>query len=119
MGHPVAHSDKSVQLWGGKREDYLPIHDWLDDTKQTFADFRHRALRHHSYGIFEAEQKFGHVIVNSDGKEVPVRYICEQHIREDCGGIIPSVQDWLKSIKPEPWMNRPHRINVAEGKGDK
>lgn len=113
MGHPISHSDKSVELFGGKREDYLPIHDWLDDTKQAYSDFRHRALRHHSYGVFEAERVFGHVIVNSDGKEVPVRYICEQHIKEDCGGIVPSVQDWLKSIKPEPWMNKSHRVEVA------
>lgn len=110
MSHPYYHSEKTVKLFGGKIEDYQPIHDWLDATKETFADFRHRALRHHSQGIFEAERVFGSVIKNSDGRPVPVRMVCEQHIKEDCGGRIPSVSDWFKNIKPEPWMSRGYRI---------
>lgn len=106
MSHTTHHAKNSVAIWGGKMEDYLPIHDWLDETKETFADYRHRALRHHSQGIFEAERKFGHEIINSDGKAVPVRYVCEQHIQEDCGGTIPTVSDWLRNIKHEPWMSR-------------
>jgi hypothetical protein len=106
MSHPIQHADKSVQIWGGRREDYAPIHHWLDATKETFADYRHRALRHHSQGIFEAERVFGVSIKNSDGREVPVRYICEQHIKEDCGGIIPTVADWFRNIRPEPWMSK-------------
>lgn len=110
MTHPIFHSDKSVELFGGKSEDYMPIHDWLDATKETFCDFRHRALRHHSQGIFEAERVFGAAIVNSDGKKVPVRYICEQHIKEDCGGRVPTVADWFRNIKPEVWMSRGYLI---------
>lgn len=30
---------------------------------------------------------FGTLITNSDGKKVPVRYIGEQHVKEDCGGV--------------------------------
>jgi hypothetical protein len=111
MTHTVYHSDSCVKKWGGKREDYQPIHDWLDATKETFADFRHRALRHHSQGIFEAERLFGHSIVNSDGREVPVRYICERHILEDCGGRIPTVSDWFRNIRPEPWMSRGYKVD--------
>lgn len=108
--HPIHHAKTSARMFGGKEEDYMKIHDWLDATKETYCDFRHRALRHHSQGIFEAERLFGHSIKNSDGKDVPVRYICEQHIKEDCGGRIPSVQDWLQSIKPEVWMNRGYEV---------
>jgi len=103
--HTTMHADTSVKIWGGKREDYQQIHDWFDETKEHFCDFRHRALRHHSQGIFEAERKFGLTIINSDGKSVPVRYIGEQHIMEDCGGKIPTLQDWLESFTPKPWMN--------------
>ncbi len=63
----------------------------------------HRALRHHSAGIFEAERIFGRAIVNHDGRSVPVRFIAEQHVREDCRRI-PSVADWLRHIPVEPWM---------------
>ncbi len=113
MTSPIFHADSSVKLWGGKRDDYLAIHDWFDETKKEMADFRHRALRHHSQGIFEAERIFGHSITNSAGREVPVRYIGEQHIKEDCGGIIPTVADWFRNIKREIWMSRGYPIEPA------
>ena len=91
------------RTFGGKAEDYLAIHNWFDESKAYFADFRHRALRHHTAGIFLAEELFGVAIVNSDGKRVPVRYVGEQHVREDPGRI-PTVEDWLLEIKPQRWM---------------
>lgn len=112
--HPLEHATTSTKIWGGTREDYLPVHNWLDATKETFADFRHRALRHHSQGIYEAERVFGISIVNSAGREVPVRYICEQHIKEDCGGFIPSVSDWFRNIRVEPWMSRGYKVGPAQ-----
>lgn len=107
--HTFYHAESSVKRFGGKPEDYQPVHDWFDATKETFADFRHRALRHHSQGIFEAERVFGTTITNSDGREVPVRLIGEQHVREDCGGRIPTVSDWLANIVPREWMNRGYK----------
>ena len=106
MTHPLFHAENSVRLWGGKPEDYLPVHHWLDATKECFADFRHRALRHHTQGIFEAERVLGTAIVTSEGRTVPVRTIAEQHIKEDCGGRIPTVADWLVCLRPAPWMSR-------------
>ena len=67
------------------------------------ADFRHRALRHHAEGCFAAEAVFGTTIVNSAGRHVPVRTIAEHHIAEDLGRI-PSFADWVRCIRPEPWM---------------
>ena len=52
MAHPYHHALSSVRRWGGRVEDYLPIHDWFDASKAFLADFRHRALRHHAEGIF-------------------------------------------------------------------
>jgi hypothetical protein len=109
--HPHHHAMTTVKRWGGKPEDYAAIHDWFDATKEQLADVRHRALRHHAQGIFEAERVFGRVIVNSDGRQVPVRYIGEQHVKEDCGGRIPTVADWLCEIRMQPWMNRMHSVD--------
>ena len=119
MAHPYHHSVSSARKFGGKPEDFQKIHDWFDDTKATFADFRHRALKHHSLGIFWCEKEFGVTITNSDGKEVPVRLVAEQHVREDCG-YVPSVQDWLQHLKPEKWMGRPpikleRELELTEG----
>lgn len=103
MAHPIKHSENSAKKFGGKPQDYLPIHNWFDESKAFFADFRHRALRHHAEGVFLAERIFGITVTNSEGIEVPVRYIAEQHIKEDLGRI-PTVQDWLVEIRPQPWM---------------
>jgi hypothetical protein len=103
MAHPLKHAQSSGKRFGGKPEDYLPIHNWFDESKAFLADFRHRALRHHSEGIFLCERIFGVSITNSEGKEIPVRYIGEQHVKEDLGRI-PTAQDWLTRIKPERWM---------------
>lgn len=103
MAHPLKHAQSSAKRFGGKPEDYLPIHEWFDESKAFFADFRHRALRHHSEGIFLCERIFGSSISNSEAKEIPVRYIGEQHVKEDLGRI-PTAQDWLTQIKPERWM---------------
>lgn len=74
-------------------------------------NFRHRALRHHAQGIFEAERVFGHVIRNSAGRTVPVRYILERHVMEDCGGVVPTVGDWLLRIEPASWMSRGYGVS--------
>lgn len=105
MTHPYYHAKSSARVFGGKPEDYMPIHNWFDATKESYCDFRHRALRHHAEGIFECERHFGETITNSDGKQIPVRYLGEQHVMEDCGRV-PSLADWLSKIQPEPWMAR-------------
>lgn len=104
MAHVWHHSLSSAKKFGGKPDDYVHLHQWMDETKAHQGDFRHRALRHHTLGIFEGERFFGITITNSDGKEVPVRAILETHVMEDFSGYIPTVHDWLKGIPFEPWM---------------
>ena len=97
------HCKSSVKYFGGLEEDYIDIHKWFDESKDFYPDHRHRALRHHSQGIRQCEEEFGTTIFNHDDKEIPVRSIAEQHIREDLG-FIPTLEDWFKEIKPKPWM---------------
>ena len=59
MAHPLRHAESSARTFGGKAEDYVPIHAWFDESKAYLPDFRHRALRHHSEGIFLCERIFG------------------------------------------------------------
>ncbi|KTQ96325.1 hypothetical protein NS226_08115 [Aureimonas ureilytica] len=109
MAHPYHHALSSVKMWGGCVEDYLAIHDWFDASKAITADFRHRALRHHAEGVFMAETIFGPTLTLLSGRVIPTRWVGEQHVREDLGAI-PSFADWVKSIRPEPWMGRTQRI---------
>ena len=106
MANPYHHAVSSARKFGGVPEDYQAIHDWFDASKEMWADFRHRALRHHAQGIYECERVFGHAIQTSTGRMVPVRWIGEQHVKEDCG-FIPSIQDWFGHIKPQRWMGEP------------
>lgn len=112
MAHSYHHAVSSARKYGGIPEDYIELHNWIDGSKSHLADFRHRALRHHTEGIFMLEQIFGVTITNSDGKEVPVRFIGEQHVNEDLGRI-PTVADWLLAIQPASWMLG-NRKNLAK-----
>lgn len=105
--HPFHHAKSAAKKWGGDASEYLEIEAWFDASKEHMADYRHRALRHHTQGIFEAERVFGKVLTLSTGKEVPIRYIGERHVQEDCMGRIPNLADWLRLIKPERWMATP------------
>jgi len=102
---PYKHAQSSARKWGGCPTDYVALHDWFDETKAFTGDWTHRALRHHSAGIQWAIEKFGHVIVNSKGQNIPTKMLAEQHVEEDCGRI-PTPQDWLKALakNPEQWM---------------
>lgn len=71
MANPYHHALSSQRKWGGEIEDYIAIHTWFDESKEHHGDFRHRALRHHSQGIFEAERVFGHTITLATGRAIP------------------------------------------------
>lgn len=100
---PYIHAINSAKRYGGIPEDYIKIHNFFDSTKAAWADVRHRAILHSSFGIFIVEQVFGTTITNSEGKVVNVRDIGEDHVVEDCGKI-PSIENWLDKLPLQDWM---------------
>jgi hypothetical protein len=84
----------------------LPLHSWFLKTAAWFGDARHLAMRHHSFGIFEAEQRFGIVLCQSH-RPVPTRVVAEWHVRTVLGRI-PATADFLRRIKGQPWMAAAH-----------
>jgi hypothetical protein len=104
----MLHAKSSAKKYGGKPEDYLAIHDFMDSSKQAIADVRHRIVFHSAFGAFVTEKMFGHTITNSDGREVSVRDVAEDHILEDLG-FIPSLEKWLVNMPIENWMGGPTR----------
>lgn len=100
---PYCHARNSVKKHGGAVDDYIRIHNFIDESKAHFADVRHRALLHSTFGIFLAERLYGVYFKNSDGITVQTRDIAEEHVLEDLGRI-PSVQDYLKHMELAPWM---------------
>jgi hypothetical protein len=56
------------------------------------------------------ERFFGPTLTISSGRVVPVRLIGEQHVREDLG-FIRCFADWVRNIRPQPWMGRAQSIH--------
>lgn len=89
----------------------MALHEFFDASKAHLADFRHRALRHHSLGIFQLEEAFGKTITLSSGRVIPTRWVGEQHVTEDLG-FIPTWADWCRTIRPERWMTRSKKLSL-------
>ncbi|MDR7039773.1 hypothetical protein J2X36_004551 [Methylobacterium sp. BE186] len=117
MANAYHHAMSSARRFGGVPEDTLPIHNWFDGSKAFTCDFRHRALRHHAEGIELCIQLFGPTITLSTGKQIPTRWVAEQHVTEDFGWI-PSFIDWARAIKPQPWMGRTPKIAMLANSAD-
>lgn len=109
MSKPWTHAQSSARKFGGKPEDYIDIHNLMDSSKGCIGDNRHRALTHNSWFVAAGgplERIFGIVIKNSQGREVSVRDVGEQHILEDFGmKFIPTPQDYLQEMESKPWMS--------------
>jgi hypothetical protein len=113
------HAKSCANHWGGTPEDYLPIHEFIDSSKQAMGDYRHRAMYHHTLGVYLCQQIFGKTIkVQKKTKviDVPVRLIAERHIVEDLG-YLPSPEHYFKHIpfneKPTLWMSGAQRKEVG------
>jgi hypothetical protein len=117
MAHPILHSKSSAKKFGGKWEDYIHLHEWLDETKSWYGHSIHRMFRHHSEGIFEMEKRFGVSFKNSEDKIVYTRYVGEQHVKEDCNKYIPSAKEWLMAIEKNEkpiWMLKTIKLEFED-----
>lgn len=114
---PLLHAKLSVKNYGGHVDDYLPIHNFIDSSKQCMPDVRHRALLHSAFGCYLVEQVFGVYLTNSEGKMVSTRDVAEEHIIQDLG-FIPTVEKYLNNMTLQPWMSGTERrsLNMRERK---
>lgn len=108
---PLIHAKNSAKKHGGKWEDYIDIHNFMDSSKSACASMHHRAVFHSSFGIFIIEKIYGVTIKNSNGMLVSVRDIAEDHVIEDLG-FIPSLDKWLGTMESQDWMFGGHRKQI-------
>jgi hypothetical protein len=107
MANPEIHAKSSVKRWGGTIKDYLAIHELLDSPKETMNNNTARMLTHNVWFCYKIIPKiFGYNITNSDGKSVDTIDIAMLHVAEDFRmKFVPTVQDYLKHLDVQPWMN--------------
>ena len=103
------HAVSAARHWGGYPEDYLPIEEFIDSSKQVIGDVRHRSVYHHTLGVWLCQKIFGTTITVSkkSGKgahQVPVREIAERHIIEDLDWL-PSPADYINGMPIHRWMS--------------
>lgn len=104
----------SVKRFGGTIDTWLPLHNWFLATSAWTMGHEHLLFRHHAYGVFEAEARFGPVILRDDGQGVPTRVAAERHVQEVIGHVPPATE-YLRRIKGERWMlqaNSPRRLGL-------
>ena len=110
--NPIWHSQSSVKQWGGKVEDYLPLHEKMDCSKAWLSDNRHRVLTHTMFWIKEVMIPiYGSYITLENGNLVSVKDICERHILEDYKmKFIPTPQDFIQEMEFKNWMQNGNGI---------
>lgn len=97
---PLQHAQISQKTHGGKWQDYIEIHNFLDSSKAACARFKHRFLLHHAEGIELGVQIFGENLTNSEGKTIGIRRLLTEHLIEDVGKIV-TIDDWARDLLPD------------------
>jgi hypothetical protein len=106
VSHPHFHALSSARALGGEGTDYVAVHAWFDASKQAYADTRHRAVLHHTFGVALLLDRFGPTLSRaSDEESVEMQLLGTQHLVEDCG-FQPAMADWLGQRPLEPWIAR-------------
>lgn len=100
--HAEYHAKSSAKKFGGKPEQYLYIHNFLDQSKLWLPDKRHRLILHNSFGIHLVESQWRGVQIGPD-RFIPSRLVAEQHIIEDLG-CIPTLETCFKDLPFYSWL---------------
>lgn len=95
------HARNSVRKYGGSPNDYLYVHRYMDQCREHLGDIRHRLITHNTWFIVIAEHILGPEIKLSNGATVRTMTVLEDHVREDMGGRLPTLEENFRSIKPE------------------
>lgn len=109
-------AEQSAMRFGGTVADFVALHAWFMASRDWMYDNRHPIMRHHAFGIFEAEARFGIVLHLTNGRAVPTRIVAERHVRSVLGSI-PTASSMLRMIRPQRWMaaaTSPRKLGLDE-----
>jgi len=107
---------ESAARFGGAPSLYLPLHRWFLATADWCVGAEHLVFRHHAFGVFEAEARFGPVIDLGEGRAAPTRVVAERHVQTVLGRVPPATE-FLRRIRGERWMlqaTSPQKLDLDE-----
>jgi hypothetical protein len=96
----------------GKLRTYFAIHGLIDSTKVICSDNRHRVF-HTIWAVKEIVVPiFGEVFINSDGRQVDVKALCEKdHLTVDYNNnFIPTLADFVNAMDDFPMAGLAQRL---------
>lgn len=93
-----------VQRYGGCETDYAPIVAFFDEPAQYARDdSRSQWILHNSFGIYLAEEVFGKVLTQDNGRLISVRSLGETLVKARLG-FIPSAAVVASRVRLRSWM---------------
>jgi hypothetical protein len=111
---PEQHCMTSVANFGGKPDDYLTVHEFLDEVVARYPNLPGAwVITHSTFGLALVEAVVGPYITRADGKIVPTRTIAEKHILSEYRHI-NTVHAFLSHMPVVPWMGNQARALSGE-----
>ncbi len=102
---PLQHARITAHRYGGRWQDWIAIHDWIDRSKMVFSSMQHRMFLHSDFGEWLTVRIHGEAIKAAEGMAVSTRNLFRDHQVEDLGRIV-SLSEWLREADPEYWKRR-------------
>jgi hypothetical protein len=118
---PLQHARITAHRYGGKWQDWIAIHDWIDRSKAIFPSMQHRMLLHSDFGEWLAARIHGEAIGSKDGTVIPTRDLFRDHQVEDLGRVV-TLAEWLHEINTDYWTRRrkpPRQLEQIKEEPDK
>ena len=102
---PLQHARITAHRYGGKWQDWIAIHDWIDRSKAIFPSMQHRMFLHSDFGEWLAVKIHGEAIGSESGATISTRDLFRDHQVEDLGRVVP-LAEWLREITAGYWTRR-------------
>lgn len=96
---PLQHAQISAHRYGGRWQDWIDIHGWIDSSKTLFASMQHRMLLHSDFGAWLAPLVFGEIITAGDASARTADLFAD-HQLEDLGRTY-ALSEWLREVRPD------------------
>lgn len=101
----VVHAEISSKRWKAPVEDFIPLHDFMDCSKELESSNLHRIFTHHLFFVKQVViPVFGHTLHCSNGVKVNIKDCLElDHLISDFRGrFIPNLLDYVDLYSDSP-----------------